>query len=615
MKHYISGDLDELLGYRSLSVSTNHPTEGSRPTMMIVNQKRRRKKFFTGYISIMMIILFSYDTNVYAETEEVPQVLVIYSSENGEIDEYQRTLDLLIGHFTTNITFKSSQEVTKADLTGVTHLFYYGQVVEKLPVSFVKLFDDYAGHFIALGYNAEHLGDQFTFVNPLHESVIEQLSFTNSVEKSWEIVPEYIIEIETLENEDILVEGKQQGSPKTYPVVVKKDHNYYLAIDNLNGEKKVIVGEILHEIFQVVHEEVRPAYIRLEDIHPLVNPQKVKEITEILKEKNIPFMMAVIPIYINPNTGQQYHFSDSPKLLKVLKEAQENGGSVVLHGYTHQYRKSETGEGFEFWDVENNTPIYAEANKNFDMRNQDTFSNKAAYESYVKKLTTFETVYTHAKITQGIQELTNYGLYPLAFEAPHYTMSQNGYQIVSEYFSTYVGQIQLSDKDWEIMDTTPYITKPSFLNGLEVLPETMGYVGRDDPQAIEKMMDKAESYDVTNDGVLGAFYHPFLGVEEFMPLIEKMEKRPNIEWINLQERDVWVKAENVEIETKNGEIVTDIKQTKLLLTSIDFSIYHLNRWIVFIFWAMAIVGGIAVIAFIGFTVFLSIRRWKREHSC
>ena len=85
----------------------------------------------------------------------------------------------------------------------------------------------------------------------------------------------------------------------------------------------------------------------------------------------------------------------------------------------------------------------------------------------MKGLEEFEKEYTESKITSGMQELVKFGLYPLAFEAPHYTMSQNGYQILSEHFSTYVGQVQLSDMDWEIMDSTLYATFPSFFNGTE----------------------------------------------------------------------------------------------------------------------------------------------------
>lgn len=40
-----------------------------------------------------------------------PNVLVIFSSKNGEVDDHQRMLDLLLGHFSEQITFKSSYEV------------------------------------------------------------------------------------------------------------------------------------------------------------------------------------------------------------------------------------------------------------------------------------------------------------------------------------------------------------------------------------------------------------------------------------------------------------------------------------------------------------------------
>lgn len=578
--------------------------------MIVVKQSKLNKYFLLYSISIIMV-LFLNDPLVSAEPDEDYKVLVVYSSKTGELDEQQRALDMLIGHFTQDITFKDSQEVTKQDLKDITHLFYYGQIAEKLPKFFHSLFNDYTGYFIAIGYNSEHLGGHFSFIDPLHEKVINQLQFVKNRHKKWDIFPELIVETRALaNNNEVIVEGQNPGDKTVYPIVIKNGLHYYVAIDNFHSDKKIMMGELLHDIFKSEHEEYQQAFIRLEDIHPLVDPQNVKEIVDILKEKNIPFMMAVIPVYTNPETGKQFHFSDSPKLLKVLKEAQQNGGSIVLHGYTHQFRKSETGEGFEFWDVENNTPVYSKANAEFTLRTENEFSNQDAYKAYMNELIDYETSYIKAKITRGIQELTNYGLYPLAFEAPHYTMSQNGYQVISEFFSTYVGQIQLSDRDWEIMDTTPYVTSPSFLGGLELIPETMGYVIPDNEQAIEEMMARAESYQKTNDGMLGAFYHPYLGAERFTKLIEQMEVLPNLSWINLQDWDVWVKAENVHISTKNGEIVPQIKQSKLLLSSIDFPFYHLNRFVHFIFWVIAGIGGIAIIIFIGFTLFFSLKRTK-----
>ncbi len=576
----------------------------------------KRSKVCRGllYIFLFAVIMTCFSQVVRGESQggKESKVLVIYSSKDGEVDEYQRTLDLLIGHFTTDITFKNATEVREEDLREVTHLFYYGQVAEELPNRFLELFDRYTGYFVVLGYNSEYLGDQFSFLNPLHEQVVDQLVFTNKSEKVLDIVPESIIDIEVQAGSEVLVAGKRKEEKTVYPIVIKHDKHYYFSFDSIDAVKKIVIGEIFHEIFQANHVEMHPAYMRLEDIHPLVDPQKVKDITEILKEKNIPFMMAVIPVYTNPETGKQHHFSDSPQLLKVLKEAQKNGGSVILHGYTHQFRESETGEGFEFWDVEHNTPIYAEADEKFILKKESDFPDKKAYEKYIRELKQFESDYIEAKLTRGIQELTNYGLFPLAFEAPHYTMSQNGYDVVSKYFSTYVGQIQLSDKDWEVMDTTPYVSTPSFLNGLEVLPETMGYVTPYDKEAVQKMLQRARSYEPTTDGVFGAFYHPYLGVERFKELIEEMEKLPDISWIDLQELDVWVKADNVGIFTENGEIVTDIKQGKLLLSSFDFPAYHLTRLVEFIVWVMAITGGGAVLVFIGFTLFLSTRKVEME---
>lgn len=60
-------------------------------------------------------------------------------------------------------------------------------------------------------------------------------------------------------------------------------------------------------------------------------------------------------------------------------------------GETIHYRSSETGEGFEFWNVENDRPIYQED------------------------------------------------------EAPHYAISQQGYEVVAKHFSSYIGRLQLTD--------------------------------------------------------------------------------------------------------------------------------------------------------------------------
>lgn len=572
---------------------------------------QRKKRMACMFIVIfgMITLCMSFAEDVYAESE--PKVLVIYSSKEKEIDENQRTLDMLLGHFTTDITFKHSEEVQEKDLKNVTHLFYYGQIAEKLPPTFVELFDQYTGYFVALGYNSEQLGDKFSFIEPQHEVVVDQIVMTNNKEKSIAIAGENSVDINVVDGE-VLISGREKGTNREVPIGVKKGKNIYITFDNIAVPKSYIIGEVFYEVFQKEHTSNNLGFIRLEDIHPLVNPQHVQDITDRLYEKNIPFMMAVIPVYTNPDTGKKHHFSDSPKLLKVLKEAQKKGGSIVLHGYTHQFRDSETGEGFEFWDVEHNTPIYAEAHKHFELKEEADFQSASDYEAYMNKLIKFESDYIHSKITKGVQELTNLGLYPLAFEAPHYTMSQNGYRLLSEHFSTYVGQVQLSDQDWEIMSTTPYVSKPTFLHGMELIPETLGYVRPDDQDAVKNIMKKSQEIQSFEDGLLGVFYHPYLGISRFEELLGELEKLPNVSWIDLKQMDTWVKVDNVFIHSKDGEVVTEISRSGLLLSSIDYPMYHLQRFIDVVVWGIAVVGTIAVLIFIGFTLYQSTRRMKIE---
>lgn len=562
-------------------------------------------------LAIMLMTSFPNPSHATSSIDDKPKVLVIYTTEDGEINENQRYLDLLIGHFTTDIKFISSEQVEKNDLISVTHLFYYGQVATKLPDKFITLFDDYEGTFVAIGYNVEQLGDQFEFLDIKHEVTIDQL-YDTTTHDSLAISQTAIVEVEASNKSEILIHGQLNNNENNHPVLIKQGNRYYYAFDTFDSRQVTLFAEALHDIFQIDHEEKYVGYIRLEDVHPLVDPEPLKEIANLLNERNIPFMVAVIPIYTKQGTGERITFADSPKLVKVLKHIQKTGGSIVLHGYTHQFRSSETGEGFEFWDVENNTPIYGPEDEPFTLKSEHDFSSKAEFENYLNNLKEFERTYTETKINKGLDELAKYGLYPLAFEAPHYTMSQHGYEILSKYFSTYVGQVQLSDQNWEIMDTAPYITTPSFLHGMELLPETMGYVRPHDQQAVKKIIDRTERIQLNRDGIFSVFYHPYLGFERFEELLAEIEKLPNISWIDLKQMDVWVKGDHIEIHTNNGQIIADYNHFKIVYSSLDAPLYYIGQFVQYAAWIMTYLGLASICAFVFFTIFLKLRNKQVE---
>lgn len=48
---------------------------------------------------------------------------------------------------------------------------------------------------------------------------------------------------------------------------------------------------------------------------------------------------------------------------------------------------------------------------------------------------------------------------------------------------------------------------------MKLLPETVGFIEEDTPQTTAKMKERALSVSKLSDGVIGAFYHPYLGAK------------------------------------------------------------------------------------------------------
>ena len=49
---------------------------------------------------------------------------------------------------------------------------------------------------------------------------------------------------------------------------------------------------------------------------------------------------------------------------------QDDGAAIIMHGYTHQFYDSETGEGFEFWDVKQTNQF---VNRSMKTKTKDDF--------------------------------------------------------------------------------------------------------------------------------------------------------------------------------------------------------------------------------------------------
>ncbi|MBF0705438.1 polysaccharide deacetylase family protein [Alkalihalobacillus hwajinpoensis] len=566
------------------------------------------KNFSLTFLFLLLLIPLPQLVRADEDDEVVsnPTVLIIYSSKQGEISENIRLLDIIVGHYTSDITVKEDSEVTKGDLIGVTHLLYYGEVKKTLPNNLSRVVEDFNGPIFGIGYNTEQFEDHFSFFTQKNELNIDGISFIGEEIKN--IIEQTILNIELSTNTTTLIEG--HAANRAFPLLVRNSTDFYYGVTSLDGVLPNYLSETLHEFFGISHQEVHPGIIRLEDIHPLVDPVPLKEIADLLFEKNIPYMIAVIPIYRDPETGEEFRFSDSPELLKVLKFMQNHGGTIIMHGYSHQYRYSETGEGFEFWDVKNDRPISVPPQKNSREKTRSDFSSEEDFQEYLTEIKNFETNYIQSKITKGINELVSYGLYPAAFEAPHYAISFNGYRVVSEHFSTYLGQLQISDDSWEMMRSSPTITTPSFINGLTLLPETIGYVDENEKDPIRKITQSIQKQQIVRDGVISGFYHPYLGIENFKEMIHEMETVPNLSWVDLKSFDTLTKADHVSIQFTNHEPEVKLDYVGMIKSSPEYYEPYLNRVTNGVLWVIATVAGFMIILFIAFILMLNFRKNK-----
>lgn len=570
-------------------------------------------KDYKRMTALVLLFCFAFSLTVKAESDSDlrvnEKVLVVYSNENGEISENQNLLDLLLSHFFKGIAFKNANNFVPEDLDDVSTLIYYGETVDVLPDSVAEKFNEFSGTILAIGHNSEQLGPKFSFIKHKQQVAINELIIVKGQVKRQLEGTRLISEISPSSDPEVIITGA--GNGKTYPLFLRKGANYYFASDKIDSLFSIYLGEVLHEVFEAPHSPGHPAYIRLEDVHPLTDHNTLKQIAIILEKKKIPYIVSVIPVYRDPETGAESRFSDYPEMLNVLKFMEKNGGSIIMHGYTHQYKDDETGEGFEFWDVDANMPITVPAGEKPVKKNRNDFNNDEEYLQFLAKQKEFETSYINTKVKKAIQEMVSLGLHPLAFEAPHYTMSQSGYEILSEHFSTYIGQLQLGDRDWRIMAASPYVSYPGFLHGMKLLPETIGYVEPENPEAIDQMMKAAENIQVVRDGYIAGFFHPYLGVEKFTELIQRMEILPNLNWIDLKKMNNYVAVDHLTLTAGvQKDVDVSVDYFGMLTSTPGFFKPQVKSATNNTLWFFAALSAIMVILFIFYAIRINIKNYK-----
>ena len=306
------------------------------------------------------------------------------------------------------------------------------------------------------------------------------------------------------------------------PWAVRSGKLTYVAevpLDSEGGrDRSFAVADMMASLFGPVRHRHR-ILIRLEDVGPAADPIQLVQIANLLAAKRIPFSVAVYPLYLGPvrqHPRERIPLKDRPQVVKALKYMLSVGGTLVLHGYTHQLgdkrnpSNGESGEDFEFYRVHYNA------------------RHDLIYDGPVTKNSA---LWTRHRIKMALAGIRAAGLpRPQLWQFPEYGAAPADYRVAASMFVARFERVSYAagrpghlDLATLTEQTPPYLVRDIY--GGPVVPETLGYVvGPHIPSAgpgsISGILAAAAAQKVVRDNVAGVYYHPFLGTGPLRRLVD-----------------------------------------------------------------------------------------------
>lgn len=451
-------------------------------------------------------------------------VLVLYDSSGASVGQlHAMMLANLLGHFQLGYRLRPIEEYKSGQLASHPAVFYFGTVFNQpLPPAFLQDALAATNPVCWFKYNLWQLSSAAAYSNQFRSRFGFRFDYMDDsalrvVRYKGEEFGKDPTEIE-LGHTTILKPMKARaiamagipGGVDSFPYIVRASNFWYIADSPFSfiseEDRYLVFCDVLHDILNSKHPEIHRALIRLEDVDPTFPPQRLRDISELLRSLEVPFGIGVIPIYSDPtgvyNNGIPRHqsLSQSPDFIEALRYAATNGGELFLHGYTHQYLSAPnpyttvTGDDYEFFRVV------------LDGQNNVSFYGPVPEDSMA---------WAQERVTAAMREFNSAGLIPLGWVTPHYAASSTDYQVFATNFSRTYQRVLYSDSAGGYSGQFfPYpIIRDTY--GQNVIPENLGHIDpvgwRQYPKRLPADIIRAARKNlVVRDGWASTFFHPFL---------------------------------------------------------------------------------------------------------
>ncbi|HUN64621.1 MAG TPA: DUF2334 domain-containing protein [Bacteroidota bacterium] len=421
-----------------------------------------------------------------------------------------RQLGMLMGHFTASFRIKGVDAYAQGELNGYDIVFFIGFTKHCDPPE--RFMRDIAGtakqviwmntgidRFARLYDLPAKYGFSFvTFDSLMHFDFVRvgKKTFTKGEPNL------NLISVTNPKKAELVATAYSSTARREYPYFIRSGNFLYFAdspfASATETDRYIYFADLLHDILGEQHEESHRALLRIEDVDVFENPSRLRDIADLLYSKHIPFLVGIIPFFVDPGQDIRLSLSDKPEFVDALHYMIARGATIVMHGKTHQYL-GVTATDYEFWDG-----------------------------SLDKKIKNDSREYVEKKLRAGLEECWKNDIFPLIWETPHYTASQLDYSVFPEFFSTAMEQRLVIDNS-DYSQYFPYIIEKD-LFGQRILPENLGYIPLDsnadvEEKAVHALIRGARAQLNVRDGFASCFIHPFIDqryMEEYVDSIQDL---------------------------------------------------------------------------------------------
>jgi uncharacterized protein YdaL len=292
-----------------------------------------------------------------------------------------------------------------------------------------------------------------------------------------------------------------------------------------DGDRALAVADILFDLVAPGTPERHRGLVRIEDVSPILPPENLRAVADTLASLGAPFSVAVIPVFEDPlgafyGDGKPLHIAmrDAPRFVEALRYMVDRGGTLVMHGYTHQFSNVRnpysgmSGQDFEFWS--------------------------ARMQSGAVHLTGpipgDSAVWTTTRVKLGLAEFAASGLpAPQIFEFPHYAASPSDARAVRQlvpnayHRGLYFPGVMSGSEDLSnpLSQTFPYDVTDVY--GFPIVPENCGFYSPTpdgfSSHSVPELVARAAANKVVRDGFASFFFHPWFDPALLRDAVSGME--------------------------------------------------------------------------------------------